>query len=849
MATPRRFTSLDLAAAVHELQAVVGTHLQNVYDVDARTFILKFGGRTNVLIESGIRLHATGLAKENPNVLPSGFAARLRKGVRDRRCTGVRQLGFDRVAEFAFGHDARPEAAMYLYVELYVAGNIVLCDYKRSVVALLREVSNPKTGEKVLAPGLQYTAPDSAQGVFETSWDTRALCSVKNALKSLRVPPLIADGAAHELSIDLNAPCATLSEAHNAALKTRLEYYAVAITNPPAGFYCGVTVSGGTDYAPLALLHLGHHVSHPSFGAAVDAVFHDAARAAAARLEEAQRAKEQKKVDAIRSLQEARIAGLRTAAAAHVHMARLVQGATEIVRDACRVVSAALQNGVSWDGLADLVAAERARGRPLAHRIVRLELSKALVYLDLRPEEDLLLDPLSSVSIAPQPDESSDAPPSETSWIADVDYRLTPSANAQRHYGLRDAANEKLARSLAAFDAAMASAEAHVRAAAREERRRARAAAHQALIPKRKAFWFERFRWFVSSDGLLVLAGRDAHQNEVLVKRVLRDGDAYIHADVHGAASVVVKAFSPTVAIPPRTLAEAGALALCYSRAWEAKIVTSAWWVHAGQVSKTAPSGEYLATGSFVVRGRKNFLPPAQLVLGFAVVFVLDAESAERRRKIRLEKPAETAAPPEPVDESYLQLISPEVLFREEPSVTAAPQSRRADQQKKGRRPEKYADQDPEERRIRQALLGNAPQSQQSAVPEDDDADLVSADELAAVDAIAVCPGPEDVVVNVIPMAAPYAATHACRFRVKLVPAPGGSKRGVASKTALALMAAHPENGGSATQRERALLKSIPDAELALAMPPGARLASSGVELSKAKKAVEKEKRSTRKHK
>ena len=57
----------------------------------------------------------------------------------------------------------------------------------------------------------------------------------------------------------------------------------------------------------------------------------------------------------------------------------------------------------------------------------------------------------------------------------------------------------------------------------------------------RKPVWFEKFHWFVSSGGLLVLAGRDARQNELLVKRYLRASDLYVHADVHGAASLVIR--------------------------------------------------------------------------------------------------------------------------------------------------------------------------------------------------------------------------------------------------------------------------------------------------------------------
>jgi len=68
------------------------------------------------------------------------------------------------------------------------------------------------------------------------------------------------------------------------------------------------------------------------------------------------------------------------------------------------------------------------------------------------------------------------------------------------------------------------------------------------------------------------------------------------------------------------------------------KVVTSGWWVQADQVSKTAPSGEYLTTGSFMIRGKKNFLPPSPLVMGFGFFFKLDDESisnhAEDRRTL-----------------------------------------------------------------------------------------------------------------------------------------------------------------------------------------------------------------------
>uniref|UniRef100_A0A8B9LEM7 Ribosome quality control complex subunit NEMF n=1 Tax=Astyanax mexicanus TaxID=7994 RepID=A0A8B9LEM7_ASTMX len=93
--------------------------------------------------------------------------------------------------------------------------------------------------------------------------------------------------------------------------------------------------------------------------------------------------------------------------------------------------------------------------------------------------------------------------------------------------------------------------------------------------------------------------------------------------------------------VPPRTLTEAGTMAVCYSAAWDAKVITSAWWVHHNQVSKTAPTGEYLTTGSFMIRGKKNFLPPSYLIMGFSFLFKVDEQCVFRHRGERKVKTVE----------------------------------------------------------------------------------------------------------------------------------------------------------------------------------------------------------------
>jgi hypothetical protein len=167
------------------------------------------------------------------------------------------------------------------------------------------------------------------------------------------------------------------------------------------------------------------------------------------------------------------------------------------------------------------------------------------------------------------------------------------------------------------------------------------------LQTKRKPLWFEKFHWFFTSDNYLVLAGRDAQQNEQLVKRYLRPGDAYLHADVHGAASCLLRAkrrrnlipndngkkTTQTMPLSDQALREAGNFTICRSSAWTSRMVTSAWWVESHQVTKTAPTGEYLTVGSFMIRGKKNFLPPTPLEMGLGVLFRLGDDEAVARHK------------------------------------------------------------------------------------------------------------------------------------------------------------------------------------------------------------------------
>jgi predicted ribosome quality control (RQC) complex YloA/Tae2 family protein len=145
--------------------------------------------------------------------------------------------------------------------------------------------------------------------------------------------------------------------------------------------------------------------------------------------------------------------------------------------------------------------------------------------------------------------------------------------------------------------------------------------------PPKKPFWFERYRWFISSEGAVAIAGRDARSNDLIVKRNLKDGDIYVHADLHGAASVVVKRSADGVPIGEASLTEACQWAVSYSKAWRAGYATgTAFWATPEQVSKTAASGEFVARGAWVIHGTKHFVRDMPLELALGTIRYLDQE-------------------------------------------------------------------------------------------------------------------------------------------------------------------------------------------------------------------------------
>jgi predicted ribosome quality control (RQC) complex YloA/Tae2 family protein len=146
-------------------------------------------------------------------------------------------------------------------------------------------------------------------------------------------------------------------------------------------------------------------------------------------------------------------------------------------------------------------------------------------------------------------------------------------------------------------------------------------------VPVRKQEqWYERFRWFRTSDGFLVLGGRDADQNEELVKKYMDRYDRFFHSEAHGGPITVLKTSEPSepskeIDVPEASRRQAAQFAVCCSSVWkDGRGAGDAYMVTPDQVSKTPESGEYLEKGGFAIRGDRTYFRdlPAEWAVGIS---------------------------------------------------------------------------------------------------------------------------------------------------------------------------------------------------------------------------------------
>ncbi|XP_019743832.1 ribosome quality control complex subunit NEMF isoform X2 [Hippocampus comes] len=670
-----RFTTADIRAAIAEINAnYMGMRVNNVYDIDNKTYLIRLqkpDSKAVLLLESGIRIHSTDFEWPK-NMMPSGFAMKCRKHLKTRRLTQVKQLGMDRIVDLQFGSE---EAAYHLIVELYDRGNIILADHEYTILNLLRfrnaEAEDVKIAVRERYPVESARPPEpliTLQRLTEIISQAQNGEQVKRVLNphltygaTLLEHCFIEAGLSGSVKVDSQVDASQVAPKILEALQMAEMYmektenfsgkgFIIQKSEKKASLTPGKASEELLTYDEFHPFLFAQHLKTPylefeSFNKAVDEFFSkmESQKIDMKALQQEKQAL--KKLENVRRDHEQRLEALHQVQEVDRVKGELVEMNLAVVERALQVIRSALANQVDWTEIGVLVKEAQAAGDPVACAIKDLKLQTNHITMLLKnpyiteeeqeEEEELKEAPQEKGKKNKNKDKGQNRKLQRNKpMLVDVDLSLSAYANAKKYYDCKRSAEKKEQKTIQAADKAMKSAEKKTQQTLKEVQ------TVTTIQKARKVYWFEKFLWFITSENYLVIAGRDQQQNEMIVKRYLRAGDIYVHADLHGATSCVIKnpAGSP---IPPRTLTEAGTMSVCYSAAWDAKIVTSAWWVHHHQVSKTAPTGEYLTTGSFMIRGKKNYLPPSYLIMGFGFLFKVDEQSVFRHRGERKVKSVE----------------------------------------------------------------------------------------------------------------------------------------------------------------------------------------------------------------
>lgn len=559
-------SGFDVMAVVAELRARVGWHLDKVYHPRWDQLVLSIRGagegKEYIHFHVGKWLYLSKRTREMPQQ-PSDFAMMLRKRVTNARISAVRQQGFDRIIVLTL----EKEETFELVLELFAEGNVILVKDGTIVQPLTSHTWKHRDVKAKREFSFPPPVPDPG------SMDPRALLDilrssdsdlVRTVATKLNVGGRYSEELCAKTGLAPGMKASEIDDAQAGALLDAIKGMMNEATSSGKGLLfskCGLP----EDVTPIQMsTHRG--LDSQEFGSFSEAVEEYVSKKPASKKEKPKEdAKELDKLKRRLAQQEAAVMKLQDDARE-----------AQMAGDSLFARYSEVEKTISE-------ARRRAEGG--------LSMEDLPGFVRYDPKKAVLTVRMGSTTLA-------------------LETKGTVESNAKRYYEDSKKARKKLEGVLKVVQESRDDAEGMARREREKQERK--------VVKPTKRFWFERYRWFISSEGAVVLGGKDAKSNDTLVKKHLEDGDRYAHADMHGAPSIVVKMRE---GVTETTLHEACEFAVATSKAWNAKIASaSGYWVLPEQVSKTPQSGEYLAKGAFVIRGKRNYSDKLSIKLGIGEV-------------------------------------------------------------------------------------------------------------------------------------------------------------------------------------------------------------------------------------
>ncbi|MEM3084240.1 MAG: ribosome rescue protein RqcH [Nitrososphaerales archaeon] len=557
-------SGIELHYLVKEIKkrACIGYYVSNIYSITRDSIQLKLHHPTQPDIMLMISSKGIWMSKfKFDSIEQAELANTLRNEIMRARLDDVEQFGSERIVMLKFVFD---DKTRYLVAEFFAGSNIILCDESMKILTLLRPI---EVRHRVLKVGVPYTYPPRrGMDVFELKLeDLKALRSSNLDVarwvgRNIALPKRFVEEVIHESSIDIKKKGIELREEDVNTLYNKI---VKLVTDVCDGNHKPVLVMQANipvDASPLPLRNLGTVTPADSYMEAIDMVLSNHLK----RIGESIKSEEfESKIKELERALDEQEKARKTLIERSAEMRRFAGSLTDISRR----------------GIDDIT-------NPAVKELIKNEFTVeeeyGLTMLSIMGEKIAIRNPrIASV----------------VSVIYDRAKQLESGVKSI------DSAKDKLLKELQKARRFSETARQKVRVIQREGRE-----------------WYERYRWFYTTDGLLAVGGRDASSNSALVRRHLTDNDIIFHAEVHGSPFFILK---NARGVEVNSIQEVAQATVSFSRAWKDGIVSAdAYWVRSEHVKVAAPSGQFLPKGSFVIEGKRNYIRSLELKLAVGLVKV-----------------------------------------------------------------------------------------------------------------------------------------------------------------------------------------------------------------------------------
>ena len=589
----KSMSNVDIYTVSDELNnllsgARVDKSFQPTNDIVVMRFHVPGTGRVDLVMQCGSRIHTTQYPLENPTTPPS-FPMLLRKRIKGAHVESITQHNFDRVIKIR----VKKDKYYTIIVELFDKGNIILLDDENNIIQPLKR---KQLSERDISSKREYVFPkerginpievtkEELSELFKNADSDAVRTLAMNGLGSLYAEEII-QRANNTVEIDKNTPTSQLSDEQIAEIHNSMQEL---FDNLKDGSIKPQIVKKDSkeDVVPLDLIKYDdfEKTFYNDFNEACDEFYSKKVNSTIKNVKEAAWNKKVKKFEKRLNLQQETLDNFEKTIKESKHKGEVIYSNYPTIENIINVVNNAWSNDYSFKEIGKILKKAKKDG-----------MVEAQIYESIDKMGVLTLNI------------------SDTSF--NINPKLTIPENAEIYYEKAKKAKRKTKGALIAIE--------NTKKQLEDIKSKKNIAMENVSVPKKRIKknlkWYEKHRWFISSDNTLVVGGRDANSNELIVKKYLDPNDIYLHADIHGASSVSIKLNGEE--LNENIIKESGEFAASFSSAWSMGFTTQdVYWVHPDQVTKTPESGEFLKKGSFVIRGHRNYIRSARVRLGIGIV-------------------------------------------------------------------------------------------------------------------------------------------------------------------------------------------------------------------------------------